>query len=286
MDTLDIAQLHPFADHPFHPYTDERLRDLTDSIREHGVLMPVLVRPMASGGYEIISGHNRVETAKLAGLDKVPVTVRELDDDTATILMVDSNLRQRETLLPSEKAWAYRMKLEAIKRQGFRADLNCAQVGHKFPGQKSRDIVAEEAGESKNQISRYIRLTELIPPFLEMVDGGRLAFNPAVELSYLSLENQTILYSIMERDEITPSLAQAQNLHKLSSLGKLDESAIEAILLTEPVLKKKVTLKVERIAPYFPRGTNPEEMEAVILRLLASWQRSREQKRAHESSER
>lgn len=132
VDTLDIAQLHPFADHPFHPYTDERLRDLTDSIREHGVLMPVLVRPMASGGYEIISGHNRVEAAKLAGLDKVPVTVRELDDDTATILMVDSNLRQRETLLPSEKAWAYRMKLEAIKRQGFRTDLTSAQVGQKL----------------------------------------------------------------------------------------------------------------------------------------------------------
>ena len=286
VDTLPVEALRPFSGHPFHLYTDEKLRELTDSIREHGVLMPVLVRSVDAGGYEIISGHNRVEAAKLAGLDKVPVTVRELDDDTATILMVDSNLRQRETLLPSEKAWAYRMKLEAIKRQGFRADLTCAQVGHKFPGQKSRDIVAEEAGESKNQISRYIRLTELIPPFLDMVDGGRLAFNPAVELSYLSLENQTILYSIMERDEITPSLAQAQNLHKLSSLGKLDESAMEAILLTEPVLKKKVTLKVERIAPYFPRGTNPEEMEAVILRLLASWQRSREQKRAHESSER
>ena len=286
VDTLPVEALRPFSGHPFHLYPDEKLRELTDSIREHGVLMPVLVRSVDAGGYEIISGHNRVEAAKLAGLDKVPVTVRELDDDTATILMVDSNLRQRETLLPSEKAWAYRMKLEAIKRQGFRADLTCAQVGHKFPGQKSRDIVAEEAGESKNQISRYIRLTELIPPFLDMVDGGRLAFNPAVELSYLSLENQTILYSIMERDEITPSLAQAQNLHKLSSLGKLDESAMEAILLTEPVLKKKVTLKVERIAPYFPRGTNPEEMEAVILRLLASWQRSREQKRAHESSER
>lgn len=141
-------------------------------------------------------------------------------------------------------------------------------------------------GDSRAQVSRYIRLTELIPPFLDMVDNGRLAFNPAVELSYLSLENQTILLSIMERDELSPSLAQAQNLHKLSSLGKLDESAIEAILLTEPVLKKKVTLKVERIAPYFPRGTNPEEMEAVILRLLASWQRSREQKRAHENSER
>lgn len=286
VDTLPVSELHPFEAHPFHLYTDEKLQELTDSIREHGVLMPVLVRPLDAGEYEIISGHNRVEAAKRAGLDKVPVTVRELDDDTATILMVDSNLRQRETLLPSEKAWAYRMKLEAIKRQGFRADLTCAQVGHKFPGQKSRDIVAEEAGESKNQISRYIRLTELIPPFLDMVDSGRLAFNPAVELSYLSPENQTILLSIMERDILSPSLAQAQNLHKLSAMGKLDESAIEAILLTEPVLKKKVTLKVERIAPYFPRGTNPEEMEAVILRLLATWQRTREQKRAHENGER
>ena len=280
VDTLPVEALRPFSGHPFHLYTDEKLRELTDSIREHGVLMPVLVRPV-DGGYEIVSGHNRVEAAKLAGLDKVPVTVRELDDDTATILMVDSNLRQRETLLPSEKAWAYRMKLEAMRHQGVRTS---AQVEPKL--RRSNELLASQSPDSRATIQRYIRLTELIPSFLDMVDNGRLAFNPAVELSYLSLENQTILYSIMERDELSPSLAQAQNLHKLSSLGKLDESAIEAILLTEPVLKKKVTLKVERIAPYFPRGTNPEEMEAVILRLLASWQRSREQKRAHESGDR
>ena len=285
VDTLDIAQLHPFADHPFHPYTDERLRDLTDSIREHGVLMPVLVRPMASGGYEIISGHNRVEAAKLAGLDKVPVTIREMDDDLATIAMVDSNLRQRDILLPSEKAWAYRMKMEAMRRQSGRPRNNCAQVGPNF-GKRTRDLIAEEMGESKNQISRYIRLTELIPPLLAMINQGHLPFNPAVELSYLSPQNQTSLLAILERDEITPSLAQAQNLHKLSTLDKLDESAIEAILLTEPILKKKVTLKVDRIAPYFPRGTNPEEMEAVILRLLASWQRNRELRKAQENAER
>ncbi len=285
VDTLDIAQLHPFADHPFHPYTDERLRDLTDSIREHGVLMPVLVRPMASGGYEIISGHNRVEAAKLAGLDKVPVTIREMDDDLATIAMVDSNLRQRDILLPSEKAWAYRMKMEAMRRQSGRPRNNCAQVGPNF-GKRTRDLIAEEMGESKNQISRYIRLTELIPPLLAMIDQGHLPFNPAVELSYLSPQNQTSLLAILERDEITPSLAQAQNLHKLSTLDKLDESAIEAILLTEPILKKKVTLKVDRIAPYFPHGTNPEEMEAVILRLLASWQRNRELRKAQENAER
>lgn len=285
VDTLDIAQMHPFADHPFHPYTDERLRDLTDSIREHGVLMPVLVRPMASGGYEIISGHNRVEAAKLAGLDKVPVTIREMDDDLATIAMVDSNLRQRDILLPSEKAWAYRMKMEAMRRQSGRPRNNCAQVGPNF-GKRTRDLIAEEMGESKNQISRYIRLTELIPPLLAMIDQGHLPFNPAVELSYLSPQNQTSLLAILERDEITPSLAQAQNLHKLSTLDKLDESAIEAILLTEPILKKKVTLKVERIALYFPRGTNPEEMEAVILRLLASWQRNRELRKAQENAER
>lgn len=285
VDTLDIAQLHPFADHPFHPYTDERLRDLTDSIREHGVLIPVLVRPMASGGYEIISGHNRVEAAKLAGLDKVPVTIREMDDDLATIAMVDSNLRQRDILLPSEKAWAYRMKMEAMRRQSGRPRNNCAQVGPNF-GKRTRDLIAEEMGESKNQISRYIRLTELIPPLLAMIDQGHLPFNPAVELSYLSPQNQTSLLAILERDEIAPSLAQAQNLHKLSTMDKLDESAIEAILLTEPILKKKVTLKVDRIAPYFPRGTNPEEMEAVILRLLASWQRNRELRKAQENAER
>ena len=280
VDTLDIAQLHPFADHP-----DERLRDLTDSIREHGVLMPVLVRPMASGGYEIISGHNRVEAAKLAGLDKVPVTIREMDDDLGTIAMVDSNLRQRDILLPSEKAWAYRMKMEAMRRQSGRPRNNCTQVGPNF-GKRTRDLIAEEMGESKNQISRYIRLTELIPPLLAMIDQGHLPFNPAVELSYLSPQNQTSLLAILEREEITPSLAQAQNLHKLSTLDKLDESAIEAILLTEPILKKKVTLKVDRIAPYFPRGTNPEEMEAVILRLLASWQRNRELRKAQENAER
>lgn len=284
IDTLPITDLHPFEAHPFHLYTDEKLRELTESIREHGILMPILVRPLDVGGYEIISGHNRVEAAKLAGLDEVPVTVRELDDDTATILMVDSNLRQRETLLPSEKAWAYRMKTEAMRRQGGRPK-NCAQVGPNF-GKRTRDLIAEEMGESKNQISRYIRLTELIPPFLDMVDNNHLPFNPAVEISYLSLENQTILYSIMERDEITPSLAQAQNLHKLSSLDKLDASAIEAILLTEPVVKKKVTFKVDRIAPYFPRGTNPEEMEAVILKLLANWQRNRELRKEQESGER
>lgn len=283
VDTLPVEDLRPFSGHPFHLYTDEKLRELTDSIREHGVLMPVLVRPL-DGGYEIVSGHNRVEAAKLAGLDKVPVTVRELDDDTATILMVDSNLRQRETLLPSEKAWAYRMKLEAMRHQGYRSDLTSGQFVPKL--KPARERLADESGENYKQISRYIRLTELIPPFLDMVDGGRLAFNPAVELSYLSLENQNILFSIMERDELSPSLAQAQNLHKLSSLGKLDESAIEAILLTEPVLKKKVTLKVDRIAPYFPRGTNPEEMEAVILRLLASWQRNRELRKAQENAER
>lgn len=279
--TLPVSELHPFEAHPFHLYTDEKMQELTDSIREHGVLMPVLVRPLDAGGYEIVSGHNRVEAAKLAGLDKVPVTVRELDDDTATILMVDSNLRQRETLLPSEKAWAYRMKLEAMRHQGVRTS---AQVEPKL--RRSNELLASQSPDSRATIQRYIRLTELIPPFLDMVDNGRLAFNPAVELSYLSPENQTILHSIVERDILSPSLAQAQNLHKLSAMGKLDESAIEAILLTEPVLKKKVTLKVERIAPYFPRGTNPEEMEAVILRLLATWQRTREQKRAHENGER
>ena len=285
VDTLPVEALRPFSGHPFHLYTDEKLRELTDSIREHGVLMPVLVRPMASGGYKIISGHNRVEDAKLAGLDKVPVTIREMDDDLATIAMVDSNLRQRDILLPSEKAWAYRMKMEAMRRQSGRPRNNCAQVGPNF-GKRTRDLIAEEMGESKNQISRYIRLTELIPPLLAMIDQGHLPFNPAVELSYLSPQNQTSLLAILERDEITPSLAQAQNLHKLSTLDKLDESAIEAILLTEPILKKKVTLKVDRIAPYFPRGTNPEEMEAVILRLLASWQRNRELRKAQENAER
>lgn len=303
VDTLPLDDLYPFGSHaadgcqpishPFHAYTPEKLRELADSIREHGVLMPLLVRPLPHSqtevpgdapsppstpqgllGYEIISGHNRAAAARLAGLDRVPVTVRELDDDTATILMVDSNLRQREKLLPSEKAWAYRLKLEAIKHQGRRTS---SQVETKF--RRSDDLLASESPDSRASIQRYIRLTELLPPLLSLVDAGRLAMGPAVELSYLAKENQLALLAILEREELSPSLVQAQNLHKLSSLGKLDASAVEAILLSEPVIRKKVTLKVERIAPYFPRGTNPEEMEAVILKLLASWQHNREQNR-------
>ena len=283
---LPLDQIGDFPNHPFKVRQDEAMMEMMESVQLHGVLVPGLVRQLADGSYQMVSGHRRKLASRLAGLNTLPCIVRDLTDDEAIIVMVDSNL-QREKVLPSEKAFAYRMKLEAMRRQqGERTDLTCVPVGHKLENKRSRELLAANSPDSNTQIQRYIRLTYLLPEILTMVDDSKIAFRPAVELSYLSPQNQTSLLAILERDEITPSLAQAQNLHKLSTLDKLDESAIEAILLTEPILKKKVTLKVDRIAPYFPRGTNPEEMEAVILRLLASWQRNRELRKAQENAER
>ena len=263
VDTLPVEDLRPFSGHPFHLYTDEKLRELTDSIREHGVLMPVLVRPL-DGGYEIVSGHNRVEAAKLAGLDKVPVTVRELDDDTATILMVDSNLRQRETLLPSEKAWAYRMKLEAMRHQGVRTS---AQVEPKL--RRSNELLASQSPDSRATIQRYIRLTELIPPFLDMVDNGRLAFNPAVELSYLQPSEQETLFSIMDCDEVTPSLSQAQRLRRMSEEQRFTDSAVMQLMSeVKGNQVEYVKVPVDKLRGFFRPDTSVKQMTETLVKAM------------------
>ncbi|UUZ83185.1 ParB/RepB/Spo0J family partition protein [Paenibacillus sp. P26] len=206
---IHLSEISDFPGHPFKVKADEAMLEMADSVKQYGVIVPGLVRPKADGGYEMVAGHRRKKASELAGMETMPCIVRELDDDQATIIMVDSNL-QREYILPSEKAFAYKMKLEAMKRQGQRTDLTSAQLGRKLEGKESREILAEQVGESKNQISRYIRLTELTPSILEMVDDKRIAFNPAVELSYLSEEEQQALYETMQSEDCTPSLAQAR----------------------------------------------------------------------------
>lgn len=210
---LSPEKMQPFPNHPFKVVDDEKMMDMVESIKEYGVLVPIIVRPVENGNYEIVSGHRRHHAAVLAGQEEIPAIVREMDEDAAVLVMVDSNL-QRENILPSEKAFAYRMKLEAMKRQGERTDLTCAQFGHKLNGQKSRDILAEQTGESRNQIQRYIRLTYLIPNILEMVDNKNIAFNAAVEISYLSEKGQKLLHDNMDVNECSPSLSQAKRLKK------------------------------------------------------------------------
>ena len=268
---LPLADLHPFKDHPFKVVDDEKMQDTAQSIREHGVLVPAIVRPREEGGYEIVAGHRRHHASQIAGLDTMPAIIRELDDDAATIIMVDSNL-QRETLLPSERAWAYKMKLDAMKRQGKRTDLTCGQVGHK--SEKSVMRVADEAGESVKQVQRFIRLTELIPPLLDMVDERNIAFNPAVELSYLKPEEQVELLDAMDSEQATPSLSQAQRLKKFSMEGHLSIDVMRAIMSEE---KKgeldRITLTGDKVNKYFPRSYTPQQKEQVILKLLENWHR-------------
>ena len=271
-----LSDLYPFKDHPFKVRDDEEMEKTVESVKEYGVLSPAIARPRAEGGYELISGHRRHRASQLAGKDTMPVIVRELDDDAAVVLMVDSNL-QREKILPSERAWAYRMKLEAIKHQGARADLTCSQVGNKLEGKKSGEIIAEELGTSKNQIFRYIRLTELIPELMEMVDDKRIAFNPAVEISYLTKEEQEDLLDAMDYAQATPSLSQAQRLKKFSKEGNCSLEAMKAIMSEE---KKgdldRVTLKSDVLKKYFPKSYTPQQMEEKIISLLEQWQRKRQ----------
>jgi ParB family chromosome partitioning protein len=236
--TVPIAEVHDFANNPYHVRQDAELMDMVESVTRLGVHTPCLARPRKDGGYELLSGHRRKLASTLAGKDTLPIIVRDIDDDTATILVVDGNI-QRETILPSEKAQAYKMKLEAMKRQGERTDLTCAQVAHKLDGKKSRDIIAEESGISKDQVRRYIRLTELIPPLLEMVDDKKIAFNPAVELSYLSKELQTELFDIMAQEECTPSLSQAQRLKQAAQDEKLDRNGMELVMQEEKPQQKQ-----------------------------------------------
>ena len=272
---LPLAELHPFKEHPFKVVDDEKMQDTAQSIREHGVLVPAIVRPREEGGYEIVAGHRRHHASQIAGLDTMPAIIRDLDDDAATIIMVDSNL-QRETLLPSERAWAYKMKLDAMKRQGKRTDLTCGQVGHK--SEKSVMRVADEAGESVKQVQRFIRLTELIPPLLDMVDERKIAFNPAVELSYLKPEEQVELLDAMDSEQATPSLSQAQRLKKFSLEGHLSIDVMRAIMSEE---KKgeldRITLTGDKVNKYFPRSYTPQQKEQVILKLLEGWYRHRQQ---------
>ncbi|CAM4262594.1 chromosome partitioning protein ParB [Paenibacillus macerans] len=278
---IPLSEISDFPGHPFKVKADEAMLEMADSVKQYGVLVPGLVRPKADGGYEMVAGHRRKKASELAGRETMPCIVRELDDDQATIIMVDSNL-QREYILPSEKAFAYKMKLEAMKRQGQRTDLTSAQLGRKLEGKESREILAEQVGESKNQISRYIRLTELTPSILEMVDDKRIAFNPAVELSYLSEEEQQALYETMQSEDCTPSLAQAQRMKKLSQDGRLNVDVIFSILTEEkPNQKEKMTIRRERVDRFFPREFTEKQKEDLIVQLLESWykKRQREQER-------
>ena len=281
IELIRLDQLHPFPDHPFKLYSEDRMLEMTESVRQSGVLTPILVRPVKDGnGFEIISGHNRVEAAKRAGLSELPGTIREMDNETAIIAMIDSNLRQREKLQPSEKAFAFKMKLDAIKRQGQRTDLTLAQVEPKLKDKPARERIGESVGESKNQISRFIRLTELIPPLLDMVDENKLAFNPAVAISYLNVEQQCWLMEIMEKEECSPSLSQADHLKQLAQLGKLDYPVLETVMSEPKPQQTQITLKQDRIAKFFPKDASPQQMEETILKLLENWYRKRNQEQS------
>ena len=270
-----LDKLQHFRDHPFQVRHDQALQDMADSIKEYGVLSPGLARPIPDGsGYEVISGNRRLEACILAGMETMPVIVRDMSDDEAIIAMVDANL-QRENILPSERAFAYKMKLEAIKRQGARTDLTSMQVAQKL----SVEMVGDAAGISKDQVRRYIRLTELIPPILDMVDGvaeRKISFNPAVELSYLTLSEQTMLLDAMEAQEATPSLSQAQRLKKFSQQGKLSEDVMTAILSEEKKEVDRITLTTTTLSKYFPKSYTPKKMEETIIKLLEQWQRKRQ----------
>ena len=270
---IPLSELHPFKGHPFKVLDDEAMQKTVESIAQFGVMTPAIARPRPEGGYELIAEHRRHHASELAGKETMPVIVRDMDDDAATILMVDSNL-QRETLLPSERAFAYKMKLEAIKHQGQRTDLTSSQVGMKL---QAMDIVGQEAGDSRNQVHRYIRLTELIPELLDMVDEKKIAFNPAVEISYLKPNEQQDFLEAMDYAQSTPSLSQAQRLKKFSQEGKCSLDAMCAIMSEE---KKgeldRVTIKHDVLRKYFPKSYTPKQMEDTIIKLLEQWQRKRE----------
>jgi ParB family chromosome partitioning protein len=276
---IPLSELFPFENHPFKVLDDAVMQDTVDSIKVHGVLVPAIARSREDGGYELISGHRRKRACELAGLETMPVILRDLDDDASVIIMVDSNI-QRESILPSERAFAYKMKLEALKRQGVRTDLTCGQVDHKLIGIKSRDILAEQLGESAKQISRYIRLTELAPELLDMVDTKKIAFNPAVELSYLRLGEQSMIIDAMDREQAAPSISQAQRLKKLSQVDRLTKDSILAIMSDEKKSDlEKVTIAGYKLKKYFPKSYTQQQIEDVILQLLDQWQNTRQHNR-------
>lgn len=268
---VSLSELHPFRNHPFKVLDDEKMMDTAESIREHGVLVPAIVRPLESGGYELVSGHRRKHGCELAGLEEMPVIIRDLDDDQAVLVMVDSNI-QRESILPSERAFAYKMKMEALKHQGTRNDLTSPQLGTKYS--RADDRIAEEAGTSRNQVQRFIRLTELIPELLNMVDEKKMAFNPAVELSYLKPDEQTMLLDVMDAEQATPSLSQAQRLKKFSQEGKLTWESMSAIMSEEKKSEMdKVTFTSDKLRKYFPKSYTPKDMEEKIIKILDDWHR-------------
>ena len=281
---LPLSELHDFPNHPFKVRDDEAMQETTESIRQYGVLVPAIVRPREAGGYEIIAGHRRRHGSELAGLSAMPCIVRQMDDDTATILMVDSNI-QRENILPSERAQAYKMKLEAIRRKAGRPakeaenlpEENCDQVGHNFDRKRSVEIVADEAGESKSQVQRYIRLTELSPELQQMVDEKKIGMTPAVEISYLKPEEQQMLLTAIDSEQATPSLSQAQRMKKLSRDGKLNDDTMLDIMMEQKKPEGyNVVLSADKLRKYFPRSYTPQKMEETILKLLDAWLRKRQ----------
>ena len=270
VQSLPLDRLMPFPNHPFKVLDDEKMQETVESIKERGVLVPILVRPTNDGNFEIVSGHRRHHASLLAGKTEIPAIVREMDDDTAILLMVDSNL-QREELLPSEKAFAYKMKLDAMKRQAGRPSKNSAKIGRNFDGKESRELLADQTGESRNQISRYIRLTSLVPDLLNRVDNKTIAFNAAVEVSYLTEPEQKMLCDAIEREECTPNLKQARRLKQFSQDGKLDENVIDAIMTEEKPIEDKLVLKGDVLAKYFPKTYTPSQKQKVIVKLLEDW---------------
>ena len=273
---IPIGELFPFKNHPFKVLDDESMQRTVESVEQYGVLSPLIARPRPEGGYEIISGHRRQHAAQLAGLETLPVIVRNMDDDAAVLLMVDSNL-QRENILPSERAFAYKMKLEALKNQGARSNLTCGQIGHKSNGAKARDIVADESGDNARNVQRFIRLTNLVPELLDMVDEKKIAFNPAVELSYLDESQQRDFLEAIEDTQNAPSLSQAQRLKKLAQEGHFSYDVAFAVMGEE---KKdeldKVVIKNDTLRKYFPRSYTPKQMEDTIIKLLEQWQRKQQ----------
>ena len=270
---IPIGELFPFKNHPFKVLDDESMQRTVESVEQYGVLSPLIARPRAEGGYEIISGHRRQHAAQLAGLETLPVIVRQMDDDAAVLLMVDSNL-QRENILPSERAFAYKMKLEAIKNQGARSDLTSAQVGRKL---EAADIVGQEAGDSRNQVRRFIRLTNLIPELLDMVDEKKISFNPAVELSYLDESQQRAFLEAMDGTQNAPSVSQAQQLKKMAQCGEfIYEKAFDILGQEKKSEQDTVTIKNDILRKYFPRSYTPRQMEEKIIQLLDAWQKKQQ----------
>lgn len=273
---IPLSEIRPFKNHPFKVTDDELMQQTIDSIMQVGVLNPAIIRPAPEGGYEMVAGHRRLRAADLAGLKTIPAIVRNLDDDEAVILMVDSNL-QRETISPMERAQAYKMKLEALKHQGKRVDLTCDQVGHKLDSKKSIQKVAEDAGESKTQVQRYIRLTELLPEVQKKVDSKEIAFSPAVELSYLTHDEQKQFLDAMDYSQNTPSLSQAQRLKKLSREGKCTQEAMRSIMSEEKKEEQeRITLSSDTLRKYFPRSYTPLQMQQTIIKLLEQWQKKQQ----------